>query len=59
MDFEITLTTSANGWHWTVTSTDDNGRRFLVAESDQALDSTADAAEEAEKAIRSALKLDL
>jgi len=51
MDFEITLTTSANGWHWTVTSVSEDGHRFLVAESDRACPSAAQAAAEAEKVI--------
>ena len=47
MDFEITLTTCAQGWHWSV-SVADGGRRVLVAESDKPCRSALEAAAEAE-----------
>ena len=45
--FEITLHTTAQGWHWSVTVERD-GRRVLVAESDCPLSSAIEAAAEAE-----------
>ena len=50
MDFEISLSISAAGWHWTIMK-ENNGRRVLVAESDRPFKSAVEAAAEAEAYI--------
>jgi len=48
--FEINLTNSAEGWHWTLMA-EKEGTRVMVAESYDPLPTAAAAAEEAEAEI--------
>ena len=47
---EIILINSATGWHWTVV-VEHEGRRKMIAESDQPLSTVSEAAAEAEAAF--------
>ena len=48
---EIILTNSATGWHWTMI-VECEGRRNMIAESDQPRPTVSEAAAEAEAALR-------
>ena len=49
--FEISLTNSADGWHWTLLNEMDDGRLHVIAESDYAFPTASIAAAEAEAQI--------
>ena len=48
--FEVNLSNSASGWHWTL-ATERGGKMTIIAESIEALPTLVDAAAEAEAEI--------